>query len=557
MLLQHSLRHYQSRRSSGDVSNEYSQQQCHYFCDILERKWACDDPTHSLCLRTVDKEHHPLSDEHITEWVAGLCSGLATTTDSPPNDLLAKIICDLPAGKVKRETTSPVIVPPALLHDVRLPSMAKSKDIRDKMEFAIQISASRSRVLLARHYAAKTFHIGLLGLNTVDRVVMSMKTRRAIKWLDQSEKRFSGSAVLTITELDKGVQERFSEILKDALEFVRPCYSRNVNLFAADVGSKLVAWLNWTTTGTKAAGRPNVISPEVAMWLAHLHSNISVLYLARSLPASAVSDITWLLLSAIGNKPIHEQDPHVISATFCITAKELAFAPFSRHHRLLGQNIPRMAQLILMYRCLTPEELSGVRMMGYRRIKEGGSEGPLKCRPWEIPLFEMCQVEESGFVDIVKGPLGVSGLVGSFKDLTNQVKKVEMEVKGKRKPPHAELLAICDILQCICAMVFTSMELLRAEGRLVESLVGVVDNHAFNKYRMGPIRAIHILNAIISPQDHISKRLLGELKKANGKNILTSYCQKANPVGTRNLRRDMEVAKEEARNLVLSLGRWG
>lgn len=59
-------------RLRTDHELQFKERQRKYFAERLEQKWQCDVLGHTVCVPTVDGQHHQLSDEGFAAWVDAL-----------------------------------------------------------------------------------------------------------------------------------------------------------------------------------------------------------------------------------------------------------------------------------------------------------------------------------------------------------------------------------------------------------------------------------------------------------------------------------------------------
>ena len=220
------------------------------------------------------------------------CLGDATT-EQPP-DAIFSCKLDLSEYKPKHGSTlSAVKIAPSRSRNVKLSALAASASRRERLQSFVSSHPSSGLFDVGFRAAKAIKWLGEKTLNMVDNVIIFKRTNNYIRWLDRWEDEISTYSLSSRFEIGKEKQKTLFKILEEALEMSRyvadlrtssaqfnrdapsPCYSSCVNACAARICSKLVAWAN--TTGTTPEATGSILTNEMAMWFAHLHSCLSPL----------------------------------------------------------------------------------------------------------------------------------------------------------------------------------------------------------------------------------------------------------------------------------------
>jgi len=186
---------------------QFKESQRKYFAERLERKWECEIPGHTICWRTVDGQHHQLSEVGFAAWVDALvrihalsedsdmkcpqCLGDTSTAQPPPGVLNTSASL---SGENASSASVPGVVSVA-------PSLAPTASLRESLSMLSLSSWASSGIPGPGYYSGKAFKwVGENILNGMDRVIIMGKTYRYTSRLKRLQKRHPGYPKLSLEE---------------------------------------------------------------------------------------------------------------------------------------------------------------------------------------------------------------------------------------------------------------------------------------------------------------------------------------------------------------------
>ncbi|KAF8507293.1 hypothetical protein BU17DRAFT_71262 [Hysterangium stoloniferum] len=144
-------------------SPEFLEEQHRYFEDILCRRWACDEPDHSVCILCTGGQHIQLTQSQISQWVSLLCRGEGSIAQPPP-DLLSPVTSSTAIVAIAR--------PPSQRRRPHSSVMKSTASLRDTLKSATASSGGTG----PGYYAGKGLEwLGERCLNGLDRIFITTR----------------------------------------------------------------------------------------------------------------------------------------------------------------------------------------------------------------------------------------------------------------------------------------------------------------------------------------------------------------------------------------------